>query len=162
MTDDERAALEAEADRCRRRGAFAEAVDRYRQLTEAFPENAIFPQKLAGVTESLQPLELQHPKAAAAASHAAPSPLSTSEEEGERRALAGDLRGALTAYREALRARPDNALVQERLAQLFEQLRAAPPPPIAAAPECTTEETLQTLLERLRERRRPTPSEHPS
>lgn len=156
MTPDERADVEARADRCLRRGELSEALAMYRSLAQAFPGDAAIERKIATVTESLQPAELHSAKAAAVRDppRVGAAPLSP-EQEGERLFALGDYVGATAAYRRALKDNPDNVLVLERLEELYRLARAAPrttptDTPLPQDPAAL----LQALLDRISSRRR--------
>lgn len=157
MTSEERAQLEASADRARRRGEMAEAVRLYRALQQAFPRDAALGEKLARLEENLQPMELTSAKAPRpedARPAGGPLPL-TPEQEGERLFQLGDFAGAAIAYRRALALKPDSPLVQERLMELVALAQSAPrhSPTDHALPD-RPEPLLQALLDRIAARKR--------
>jgi tetratricopeptide (TPR) repeat protein len=149
-----RAELEARADRCVRRGEFSEAIDLYRELLKHYPDDEGLQRKLANLSESLQPNELQSGKAP----RREPSsviPASGPEQEGERLFALGDYAGAAAAYRRALQERPGSQLVRERLEEIFRIAQALPrnsptDQPLPRDPE----EKLRALLDRISARRR--------
>lgn len=160
MTSEERAQLEANADRARRRGEMGEAVRLYRALRDAFPEDAALGEKLAMVEETLQPMELTSAKAPRpddarpAPGARVPAPL-TPEQEGEHLFQLGDYGGAALAYRRALAQKPDSPLVQERLMELVALAQSAPrhSPTDHALPD-QPEPLLHALLDRIAARKR--------
>ena len=159
MTPDERAETEAQADRCRRRGEIAQALQLYRTIVQAFPDDVGLMQKLSLLAQSLQPLELHHPKANLAERRGA-TPL-TDEQRAEGHVERGELTQAVSLYRAALRERPGNTLLSDRLAEVFAMLRnESPPPAPAVAPGASLSgsweraDTLRDLLERLDLRRK--------
>ncbi len=126
MTPDTRAEIESRADRCLRRGEIAEAVSLLEGLVAEFPEDEGLAARLGRVRESLQPMELHHPKARTEPTNAVRAPLSP-EQEGERLFASGDYVGAAAAYRRALKDRPDNELLQERLVEIFQLAQSVAP-----------------------------------
>jgi len=146
--------MEARADRCVRRGEFAEALDLYQALLQQFPEDEGLQRKLANLSDSLQPNELQSGKAPRKES-SGPLPRSGPEQEGERLFTLGDYAGAAAAYRRALQERPDSQLVRERLEEIFRLAQSLPSSsptdkPLPRDPE----EKLRALLDRISARRR--------
>jgi len=160
VTSEERAQLEANADRARRRGEMAEAVRLYRALREAFPDDPALAEKLSRLEETLQPMELQSAKAPrpddapSARGGRVPAAL-TEEQEGERLFQIGDYAGAAIAYRRALTRKPDSPLIQERLMELVALAQSAPrnSPTDQALPN-RPEPLLQALLDRIAARKR--------
>lgn len=150
MTKAERFEIEARADRCLRRGELAEALSLYERISSHFPDDASLQRKLAQVRDSLQPTELTHAKANLREPPPADSPL---EAQAERRVATGDLAGAIALYRRALQAKPDNELIQERLAELFRLAQQAPQSSAPKPPEDPAG-LLRDLLQRLSSRRR--------
>ena len=154
MAPDERDAVEARADRAMRRGELSTALELFSQLTAAFPGgDAQLGLKLKQLKENLQPMELVSAK-----SRFAPEPPSVKSsgplDEAEVLAARGDYAGAITAYRKALAARPDNELAKERITELFALVQAqAPRRPAARA--VTAERVLTDLLDRISVRRKP-------
>ena len=128
--------LEARAERCLRRGELAEAVALYEAMVATFPGDGAVERKLAELKSQLEPSELHGPEARAEGD--------SLEARAEQLWAEGDLAGAIGVYRRALAEKPDNELIQERLAELF---RLARPPHDSAA-------VLRALLERIAERRR--------
>jgi tetratricopeptide (TPR) repeat protein len=156
VTNEERAQLEATADRARRRGEMAEAVRLYRAILQAFPDDAALSDKLSRLEETLQPMELTSAKAPHSETPAKGSPLPLSEEqEGERLFQLGDYAGAAKAYRRALAQKPDSPLVQERLMELVALAQASPrnSPTDKALPD-RPEPLLHALLDRIAARKR--------
>ncbi|MBF5040993.1 tetratricopeptide repeat protein [Aggregicoccus sp. 17bor-14] len=155
MTPDVRAETESRAERALRRGDLSEAVSLYESLVAAFPADAALAGRLAQLRESLQPMELQSPKASfrEPAGHARRP--STPAQEGERLFALGDYAGAAAAYRRALAERPDSELLKERLLELFRLAQAAPKhsPTDQALPREPAAK-LEALLDRLAARRR--------
>jgi tetratricopeptide (TPR) repeat protein len=145
---------QARAERFVRRGELAAALEVYDALAKANPADAAIAQRLAQLKENLQPLELQHPKANLREARA---PTETPEQEGERLFSIGDYAGAAAAYRRALQLRPDSGLIRERLGEIFELAKQAAParpaPPAARAPG-DLPGMLESLLQRIAERRR--------
>lgn len=156
VTSDERAQLEAGADRARRRGEMGEAVRLLRQLVAAFPEDSALADKLSMLEETLQPMELQSAKAPQPEAHPThrPVPL-TPEQEGERLFHLGDYAGAAVAYRRALAQKPDSPLVQERLMELVSLAQSAPRhSPTDRVLPSQPEPLLHALLDRIAARKR--------
>jgi tetratricopeptide (TPR) repeat protein len=154
MNPQGRAELEARADRCVRRGEFAEAIDLYRELLQQYPDDEGLQRKLANLSDSLQPNELQSGKAPRR-EPSAPLPGVGPEQEGERLFALGDYVGAAAAYRRALQERPGSQLVRERLEELYRIAQALPrssptDQPLPRDPE----EKLRALLDRISARRR--------
>ena len=166
MSPGERAEAEARADRLIRRGEMAEAVAVLRGLLQQFPDDQALAQRLMDLAETLQPSELQHPKArAASSSNDDPTGTGpargTPEQAGERLFALGDHAGAMAAYRQALQQRPDSELVRERLEEIFRVAQSAPPTrPVSLPPRPqvasrgSAEALLKSLLERVAARRR--------
>ncbi|HVE87810.1 MAG TPA: hypothetical protein VND93_33360 [Myxococcales bacterium] len=156
MSSGERAQLEANADRARRRGEMAEAVRLYRALLAAYPGDPALKDKLAMLEETLQPMELTSGKALQpeAPPRGGTAPLSE-EQEGERLFQLGDYAGAAVAYRRALAQKPDSPLLQERLMELVSLAQAAPrhSPTDQALPD-RPEPLLNALLDRIAARKR--------
>ncbi|WP_224369931.1 tetratricopeptide repeat protein [Hyalangium versicolor] len=156
MTLEARAEMQARAERALRRGELAEAVGLYETLVQQFPHDEALAQKLALLRESLQPMELQSPKARPPARdeplHQGPS---SPVQEGERLFALGDYAAAAAAYRRALQDHPHNELIQERLVELYRLATSAPrySPTDKALPK-EPEDRLQALLDRLAARRR--------
>jgi tetratricopeptide (TPR) repeat protein len=155
MTPEARAEMQARAERALRRGELAEAVGLYETLARAFPSDEALAQKLALLRESLQPMELQSPKARPAREERLPQGPSSPVQEGERLFALGDYAGAAAAYRRALQERPDSELIKERLVELYRLATIAPAhsPTDRALPK-EPEHRLQALLDRLAARRR--------
>jgi len=153
MTSDARAEMESRAERCVRRGDFAQALGLYRALADAFPQEAALFDRIAQIEENLQPAELLSPKARTVS---AEMPALSLEQEGERLFASGDVLGAAAAYRRAVEAKPDNQLLRERLVEIFQlaQQRGSPPK-VHSPPRPSKEEALAALLERVLARRRP-------
>jgi tetratricopeptide (TPR) repeat protein len=157
MTPDVRAETESRAERALRRGDLADAVGLYEALVAAFPEDEALARKLSELRDSLQPMELQSPKARfrdpdAGAGSQRPA---TPAQEGERLFALGDYAGAAAAYRRAVAERPDSELLKERLLELFRLAQAAPrhSPTDRALPR-EPAERLEALLNRVASRRR--------
>lgn len=156
MTNDERGELEARADRCVRRGELGEALQLLGTIARAFPNDGVLRARIDDLSGSLQPAELTSPKASLADPHpsSARAP-STPQAEGERLFALGDYAGAAAAYRRALRDKPDNALIRERLEELYHLARAAPRhSPTDSALPADPERLLSALLDRIAARRR--------
>ena len=120
--------MEARVDRAVRRGDLSQARADLVELLESFPDDARLKSRLEAFESTALPGELLPPRPAAAP---APASLPESPEViAEQRVQAGDLAGALAAYRQAVKDHPENDLFRERLAELFEQVRmeAAPAP----------------------------------
>lgn len=147
--------MQVRAERALRRGELAEAVGLYSTLVQQFPQDEALAQKLALLRESLQPMELHSPKAAAPKEERLPLGPSSPIQEGERLFALGDYAGAAAAYRRALQERPDNELIKERLIELYRLAQAAPvhSPTDRALPK-EPEPLLHALLDRLAARRR--------
>jgi hypothetical protein len=141
-----RESIEAEADRLRRRGELGQALELYHTLLANSPEDAGLRDKVDQVGELLQPMELNHPKAA----HGTTAP-SSLEERAERAAAHGDYAEAAALYRRALQEAPESELLAERLAEVFALAKRGSAP--AAAAPATPEALLQGLLERIAQRR---------
>jgi tetratricopeptide (TPR) repeat protein len=153
LTPDQRAEIEARADRARRRGEMADAVRLYREILAAFPGDESARSKLSLLEESLQPMELTSAKAPPAV-RSSGRPM-TIEEEGERLFSLGDYAGAAAAYRRALAQKPDSPLVQERLLELYRLAQAAPRhSPTDSALPTQREPLLNALLDRIAARKR--------
>jgi tetratricopeptide (TPR) repeat protein len=152
MTPDERRTLEATADRHLRRGELRDALALFRQLAQAFPDDAALARRLAQVEENLQPAELTHARAAFRPEVGTQSPT----HEAEALAARGDFAAAITIYRKLLEQNPAAELVRERLAELFQLAQARTParPSAPSAPRNPQRE-LERLLERIASRRRP-------
>jgi len=155
MTPEGRAEFEARAERCVRRGEFAEAVALYDSLLRAFPGDAALSRKLANVQENLQPNELTSARLPRTDSLPLELPPTGPEQEGERLFSLGDYGGAAAAYRRALAERPESELVRERLEELYRLARASPrnSPTDSALPK-GREPLLRALLDRISARRR--------
>jgi tetratricopeptide (TPR) repeat protein len=155
MNSEARAEMQARAERALRRGELAEAVSLYEALVREHPEDQALGQKLAQLRESLQPMELHNPKAAAPRKEPVPLGRSSPIQEGERLFAIGDYAGAAAAYRRALQERPDNELIKERLIELYRLAQAAPvhSPTDRELPK-EAEPRLQALLDRVASRRR--------
>jgi tetratricopeptide (TPR) repeat protein len=155
MTPEARADMQARAERALRRGELAEAVGLYEALLREHPDDEALGQKLALLRESLQPMELQSPKAAAPKRESVPLGPSSPIQEGERLFAIGDYAGAAAAYRRALQERPDSELIKERLVELYRLAQAAPvhSPTDRQLPK-EPEPLLQALLDRVAARRR--------
>ncbi|MBI3181930.1 MAG: tetratricopeptide repeat protein [Myxococcales bacterium] len=151
MTPSERSELEARADRCVRRGELADALGLYQAITAAFPDEPAVLRKIDQLRESLQPAELNSAKVAF---EPGAGLTETLEAQAERLFSLGDYPGAIAAYRRALKAKPDNELIRERLAELFRLAQDAPPR--ATEPSLPQEPVsmLQALLDRVSSRRR--------
>ena len=164
MTPEQRAETEAKADRFLRRGELADAAVLYEQILSAFPGDPAVESKLENLRDSLNPSELHAAKQRQAApqkAKAQPKAL-TPEQEGEEFFAQGDYVNAAAAYRRALKEKPDNELLKERLVEIFSlaqaqnpgarpskpALRVAPPPPQ------DPEDVLKSLLGRIAERKR--------
>ncbi len=145
----------------------AEAVAVLRGLLQQFPDDQALAQRLMDLAETLQPSELQHPKARAASSlddadaGSTGGSRETPEQAGERLFALGDHAGAMAAYRQALQQRPDSELVRERLEEIFRVAQSAPstkpvslPPRPQVASRGSAEALLKSLLERVAARRR--------
>lgn len=156
MTQDERADLESRAERAKRRGEMAEALSLLEQVARAFPDDVALGERLGLLRGSLQPMELQSAKTKFDVVKSG-SANSSPEQEGERLFSLGDYAGAAAAYRRALTARPDSALIKERLFELFRLAQAAPKhsPTDKSLPK-NPEELMQALLDRISSRRRRT------
>jgi tetratricopeptide (TPR) repeat protein len=141
-------------DRSRRRGDMAQALSLYRQALEQDPSDVALEQRIQELEGSLQPLELMNPKARAGQDASGKG--ASLEEEAERLVAAGDLTAGLGLYRRALSARPESALLQERVAELFAQVRAAPAPgiPHPGTGALDPEQKLKVLLDRITSRKR--------
>ncbi|MFN0064490.1 MAG: hypothetical protein ACKVPX_18460 [Myxococcaceae bacterium] len=145
--------LEARADRARRRGEVSEALMLYRQLAEAFPGEARYSEKVALLSENLQPFELQSPRTAMRPVESFRS--ETPQQEGERLFTMGDFAGAAAAYRRALHDQPGNQLVRERLEELYRLALVAPRVGVArGALPADPEARLKAVLDRIASRRR--------
>jgi tetratricopeptide (TPR) repeat protein len=157
MGPEERQDAEVRAERALRRGELSSAIGLYESIAAAYPGDPAIAAKLARVREHLQPAELTAAKAPRAE---APLPValgaSSPEQEGERLDALGDYPGAIAAYRRALQERPDNELVQERLAELFRLVRATPqaPSPTDAPLPGDRDGMLRALIDRISSRRR--------
>lgn len=132
------AALEARADSVPLRVALAELnVTMGRQEAAAALIERILPQAgphAGAVADRLAILRGEAPRAAASpASTAAPAPAAreTAEARGDRLAAAGDVPGAILAWREALSDDPMNDAVLAKIASL----RTRPPPVVAPMPD---------------------------
>lgn len=159
MTPHERKELEAMADRARRRGELNEAVALYAEIADEYPLDDLLQAKLKSLEDSLEPTEELTIFTATALEddQREAQPLV----EAERFASRGDFTEALAIYRRVLMAQPDNALVRERLAELFELALTEAPiitatvvvedEPVTAAPPA---ELLAGLLTRIASRRR--------
>ena len=155
MTTDERAELEARADRFTRRGELGQALALLEAIARAFPRDEALRAHIADLAGSLQPTELHNPKANLAEPRPTASRPSTPEQEGERLFAIGDYAGAAAAYRRALRDKPDSALVRERLEELYHLARAAPRhSPTDTVLPADPENLLSALLDRIAARRR--------
>lgn len=155
MTNDERVELEARADRFTRRGEMGHAIALLESISRAFPSDEALRARITALSGSLQPAELQNPKANLTEPRGHPSRPSTPEQEGERLFAIGDYAGAAAAYRRALRDKPDSALVRERLEELYHLARAAPRhSPTDTALPADPENLLSALLDRIASRRR--------
>jgi tetratricopeptide (TPR) repeat protein len=155
MTNEERAELEARADRFTRRGEMGHALALLESIARAFPNDETLRAHIADLSGSLQPTELHHPKANVAETRPIASRPSTPEQEGERLFAIGDYAGAAAAYRRALRDKPDSALVRERLEELYHLARAAPRhSPTDTVLPADPENLLSALLDRIAARRR--------
>jgi tetratricopeptide (TPR) repeat protein len=153
VSPDQRAEMEARADRARRRGEMAEAVQVYREILAAFPGDEAIQGKLALLQESLQPMELTSAKAPPAP-RVSGRPM-TVEEEGERLFALGDYAGAAAANRRALHEKPDSPLIQERLLELYRLAQTAPRhSPTDSALPSQPEPLLNALLDRIVARKR--------
>ncbi len=104
----------------------AGALALFQQVAQAFPEDPAVSRRIATLSDSLQPAELLNPKARTTDPLQSASAV-TPEQEGERLFALGDHAGAMAAYRQALRERPDNALIRERLEELFRLAQSSPP-----------------------------------
>lgn len=173
MTQAERAETEARADRLLRRGELADAAALYERLLTAFPGDPVLEGKLSELRDSVGPAELHAARARLAAPPAAAKvrgPLSP-ELEGEELFARGDYVNAAAAFRRALKERPDNELLKERLLEVFALAQAqqpgarqprpasapaaSPPPPAASpAPRAAPEDVLRSLLGRIADRKR--------
>lgn len=122
-TDDPEVAR-TEAEREVRRGNFKDAVAIYEALVRAQPGEASLAARLETLREMLQPMELVHPKAAAATGRA--DGPGDAVHEAEAAANRGDLHGAISLYERLVAERPDNPLFAERL----EELRALARDPV--------------------------------
>jgi hypothetical protein len=111
----------AAAEREVRRGNFKDAVDAYEGLVRAHPGDAALAERLETLRGMLQPMELVHPKAAAATARAPDG--ADDVHEAEAAANRGDLPTAITLYRRLVGVRPGNALFEERLAELLSMAR---------------------------------------
>jgi tetratricopeptide (TPR) repeat protein len=147
MTPDERKQREHEADRALRRGELRDAVTHLSQLVAAFPDDAPLRAKLEQLEASLEPGELLGAKAGfrSQSSDAFASP----QHEAEALASRGDFAGAIAIYRRMLSQTPEAALLEERLAELFQLARAS-----AHVPSASRQQVLEHLLERISARRR--------
>lgn len=153
MTPEERAETEARADRSLRRGELGPALAGYDAIHRAFPDDEGVRRKLDELKESVDPVELRHPKANFAEAPQPSGAAQTPEQEGERLFAQGDYPGAIAAYRQALALRPDAELIKERLGELFRLVQAprrGPP-----APPADSDGLYRALLERITSRRRP-------
>jgi tetratricopeptide (TPR) repeat protein len=109
-------AARAAAEREVRRGNFKDAVDAYEALVRRHPGDASLEERLQTLRGMLQPMELVHPKAAAATARA---PEAADEvHEAEAAANRGDLSAAIAVYRRLILAQP-NPLFEERLGELL-------------------------------------------
>lgn len=155
MTPEVRAEMEARAERCVRRGELAEAVGIYESLLQEHPSDEALQRKLAQVSESLQPNELQAIRAAVPKDAPRTLPPAGPEQEGERLFALGDYAGAAAAYRRALQERPGSQLIRERLEELYRLARSAPrhSPTDIALPR-GREDILRALLDRISARKR--------
>ena len=125
MTPEERAETEARAEsQPAARRPLAQALAGYHAIGQAFPEDEGVQRKLAELKESVDPIELRHPKANFAEPAPAVATPQTPEQEGERLFAQGDYPGAIAAYRRALALRPDAELLKERLGELFRLVQA--------------------------------------
>ena len=148
----------------------AGALAVFQALQQAFPDDEAVARKIATLSESLQPAELFNPKARTAEPSSGARE-TTPEQEGERLFALGDHTGALAAYRQALKERPDNELVRERLGELFQLVQGAsakapahpsPQSPAPTSPAAPAEPDLpldpaarlSALLDRIAARRR--------
>ncbi|MHB8873426.1 MAG: tetratricopeptide repeat protein [Myxococcaceae bacterium] len=162
MTLEERAETEARADRSLRRGELTQALAGYDAVLRAFPDDEGVRRKLDELKESVDPVELRHPKANFTEAPQASAAAQTPEQEGERLFAQGDYPGAIAAYRRALALRPDAELVKERLGELFRLVQAPRRGPASAAPDAApsslpadADGLYRALLERISSRRRP-------
>ncbi len=155
MNDDERATLEAKADRSMRRGELSAALKIFQQLAAAFPSDQPLHEKLKNLQDNLQPMELTSAKSRFAPDPSAPRPGQGNPlDEAEAFAAKGRYAEAIALYRKALALKPDSDLLKERLTELFQlsQAAASPPKPmpVARSPELQ----LSELLDRIATRRK--------
>lgn len=155
MTSEERAELEARAERAKRRGEMSEALAALEQVSAAFPDDSALAARLEQLRGSLQPMELQSAKTRFEPGGGQTGKPATPEQEGERLFALGDYAGAAGAYRRALAAKPDSELIRERLFELFRLAQAAPrhSPTDAALPK-SKDKLLEALLDRIAARRK--------
>lgn len=153
MTDEQRKETLAQADRGLRRGDLSLALRLYQEVATAFPHDEAVRAKLKLVQESLQPSELTTAKARVSAEP--PSKVSSPAAEAERLATDGKIPEAIAAYRKLLEAQPQNALLQERLRELFAMIQAQAPRQPVRSPEARLTELLDLVS--LRRRKGPPP-----
>lgn len=138
MTPEQRVELEARVDRAVRRGDLSQARSDLVELLASFPEDERLRSRLEAFESTALPGELRPSRPSPP--DATLPPAEAPEVHAERLVQEGDLPGALAAYRRAVHANPENELLRERLAELFEQVRhqgegtSDPDAPTAADP----------------------------
>jgi tetratricopeptide (TPR) repeat protein len=142
------------AERQLRRGNLREALALFEELSAAAPLDVRLRQRAETVRGMLQPSELTNAKAASPAA-ALPEPSAASPvAQAEACADRGDWARAIALYEQAVRERPEAALLRERLAEIRGLAGDLAPRSATQALPQDRRAMLEALLERVSAQRR--------